>query len=90
MTTYIDFTPTAAAPFQFQPTLDGAVYTCIVTWNVYGQRWYLQCNSLDGTLIFNRALVSSPLNYDTNLAAGYFTTSTLIYRGANSQFEVSP
>ena len=90
MTTIIPFEPTASAPFQFQATLDGQIYTCAVTWNLFGQRWYLGCYTLTGTLMFNRALVGSPLGYDINLAAGIFTTSALVYRAPTGQFEISP
>jgi len=90
MTTYIDFTPTATQNFQFQPTLDGNVYTCVVTWNVSGQRYYLSCYTLSGTLVFNQALVGSPVNYDINLAGPWFTSSTLVFREGTQQFEVSP
>lgn len=30
------------------------------------------------------------VNYNINMVAGYFATSTLVYRQANTQFEVSP
>jgi hypothetical protein len=30
------------------------------------------------------------VNYDINIAAGYFNTSRIVYRTANRQFEVSP
>lgn len=30
------------------------------------------------------------INYDINIAAGYFSTSTIVYRDANHQFEVTP
>lgn len=83
------FNPTATTPFQFQPTLDGAEYTAIVTWNVFGRRWYLTINQLDGTRVLTRAMVGSPNDYDINLVGGYFS-SVLVYREASNQFEVSP
>lgn len=89
MTTYV-FAPTPTAPYQFQPTLDGAQYTANVTWNVFGQRWYLNVYQLDGTLVCAVALVGSPDDYDINLVGGYFTTSTLVFRQSSQNFEVNP
>lgn len=60
MTTYYPFTPTLAAPFKFQPTLDGQVYVVTCPWNVHAQRWYMQVVALDGTLIVFKAISSSP------------------------------
>lgn len=60
MTTYFDFVASNVAPFQFQPTLDDAVYNCIVTWNVFGRRYYVSCYALDGTLVFSLPLLGSP------------------------------
>ena len=165
MTTYTDFVPNGAAPFAWQPTLDGAVYNAVVVWNLFGQRWYLSLSDLSGDLVLLIALAGSEIGvavqsltwddlnlvvdvvtaiphgyavgqtldltlsgnapavfngifkclvtgpdtftfpmaadpgaptllgaatYDVNLVAGYFTTSALIYRTANAQFEVSP
>jgi hypothetical protein len=67
MTTIYPFQPSMQAPFQFQPTLDGAVYNCIVTWCLFrGGKgsttpYYLNIYSLDGTLVVSRALVASPV-----------------------------
>ena len=60
MTTYTRFAPTAAAPFQFQTTLDGALYNVVVTWNTFGQRWYINIYDQTGNLALCRALVESP------------------------------
>ncbi len=86
-TTYYDFNPSNTAPTQFQPTLDGQVYTVLVSWNLFGQRWYATCYDLAGNLQFNLPLIGSPLDYDISLTAGYFTTK-LVWRVANNQFEV--
>lgn len=59
MTTFFDFVPSTVAPPQFQPTLDGQQYTCVVRWNIFGQRYYVACFSLGGQLIFNRPLIGS-------------------------------
>jgi len=67
MTTTYAFQPSSQAPFQFQPTLDGEVYNCTVTWNLFrgGQGstspYYLNIYALDGTLVVSRALVASPV-----------------------------
>ena len=59
MTTY-PFTPSTQANFQFGPTLDGSQYNAVVVWNVFGQRYYLNVYSLEGTLVCSRPLVGSP------------------------------
>lgn len=84
------FAPSTQSLFQFQPTLDGQVYTCVVTWSLFGQRGYLNIFSLAGTRIVSKALVGSPNDYDINLIWGYFTTSTMVFREASQQFEVVP
>ena len=163
MTTLFPFQPTLQAAFQFQPTLDGQTYNVIVTWNLFGQRYYINVYSLDGTLVLCVPLVGSPTglaleslswargtvsattsgphgykvgniirltisncapnayngifdviitgpttftyalaanpgpatvlgraDYNIDLSAGFFTTSTLVYREASTQFEVNP
>jgi hypothetical protein len=64
MTTYIPFTPSALAVPTFQPELDGQEYNCAVTWNLFGQRYYLNLYTLGGTLVFCKALVGSPAGVD--------------------------
>ena len=81
------FQPTSTTPFQFQPTLDGSIYTVIVTWELFGRRYYVNCYTLQGVLVFCLPLIGSPLNYDISMSAGYFTTK-LVYRGASNSFEV--
>lgn len=163
MTTYYDFQPSTQSVFSFSPTLDGSQYSAILTWCLFGKRYYINIYALDGTLIVSKALVGSPVgaaleslswslgvvtattvephgyavgatvdltvagcapdayngqvqalvtgaatltwplaanpgpstalggvSYDTNLLAGYFDTSTMVFRTPNSQFEVSP
>jgi hypothetical protein len=60
VTTFFDFVPSNTAPFEFQPTLDGQVYTCGVTWGLFGRRFYISCYQLDGTLVFSRPVIGSP------------------------------
>jgi hypothetical protein len=90
VTTLTDFVPSQSAPFQFQPTLDGQVYSAVVTWNLFGRRFYLNLSSLDGTLVVCKALVGSPDGSDIDLVGGLFTTSTLVFRQSTQQFEVNP
>lgn len=88
MTTF-NFSPSEVAPYQFQPTLDGQVYNAVVTWNVFGQRYYLNLYDLTGALVLATAMVGSPLDYDISLVAGYFD-SKLVYRVSNQQIVVTP
>ena len=88
MTTVTNFAPTVRAPFQFQATLDGVIYTVIVTWNLFGQRYYINIYALDGTWIVTLPLVGSPPDYDISLTMGYFDT-TLVYRVATGNFEIT-
>jgi hypothetical protein len=87
MTQIIAFQPTQFGPFRLQPTLDGNVYTGVVPWGLFGQRWYFSLFALDGTRVFTLPLIGSPNNYDISLTAGYFDTP-LIFREASQQFEV--
>jgi hypothetical protein len=87
--TIFDFIPSQTSNFQFQPTLDGQQYTAIINWNLFGERYYFNLYTLQGDLILCLALIGSPPGYDISLVAGYFT-STLVFRAASSQFEVSP
>lgn len=83
-----DFTP-GSVPFQFQPTLDSQVYNVVVTWNLFGRRWYVNVYAVDGTLVVALPLVGSPQDHDINLVGGYFD-SKIVYRASSRQFEVSP
>ena len=87
-TTYVQFVPSPQSPFQFQATLDSSTYTVIVTWNLFGQRYYINLYALDGTWIVALPLIGSPPDYDISLTAGYFDT-TLVYRAATGNFEVT-
>jgi hypothetical protein len=60
VTTYTDFVPSNQAPFQFQPTLDGAVYTALITWNLARGGWYITLYDLNGTRILTLPLIGSP------------------------------
>jgi hypothetical protein len=89
--TVIAFTPTSNTVFSFTATLDGVNYTCVVTWNLWAQRWYLNIYSISPTaLVVCKALIASPDNYPINLVFGYFTTSTLVFYDENQTFVVTP
>ena len=60
MTTYFAFTPSRVSAPTFQPTLDGAQYTCVARWNLFAQRYYLNCTDLDGNRIFALPIVETP------------------------------
>lgn len=60
MTTFTDFVPSSQQVFTFQPTLDGQVYTCTITWNLFGQRYYINCLDLGNNSIFSLPLLGSP------------------------------
>ncbi|HEY0181263.1 MAG TPA: hypothetical protein VGC09_00510 [Rhodopila sp.] len=92
MTTYVTFTPSQQGAPQFQATFDGDLYTVIVRANLFGQRFYVDVYAQDGSLVLARSLVGSPPApaAGLNLIGGYFTTSTLVFRQATQQFEISP
>jgi hypothetical protein len=90
MTTITPFTPTTAGPFQFGAVLDGANYTCTVTWNMWRQGWYLNVYDTSGNPIVARALIASPDNYPINLLFGYFQSSIMSFDDATQSFVVTP
>lgn len=59
-----DFAPSSAAPFQFQPVLDGNPYTATVPWVLFGARYYLNLVASDGTPIIYTAIPGSPTGLD--------------------------
>ena len=90
MTTYITFNQPPNQPFQFALTLDGGSYSASVPWSLFGQRYYFLLKTLDGSTVLNIPRIGSPLNYDINLIAGYFTTSSVVWREDSNQFEINP
>lgn len=83
----VKFTPNPYSNFQFQANLDGTNYTVLLTWNIYGQRYYINIYTLNNKRILTLPLIGSPLEYDISMTAGYFTTK-LIYRESMQQFEI--
>lgn len=93
MATNIPFIPPQNAPFTFTPTLGGTRFSGVVTWNVYGRRWYLNLYTLTGTLVLAIALQPSSMDFPQNLLEGYasvFGTGTLHYDQPNQQIVVGP
>lgn len=60
MTTIVPFTPSSTANFQFQAELDGNIYNVVVTWGLFGRRYYINIYALDGTLIVAEPAIGSP------------------------------
>lgn len=89
--TLIPFLPSPLAAFQFQVTLDQLQYNCVITWNVFGQRWYISIYDQDGNRVFTMPLIASPASPapGISLTAGYFT-STMIFRDDDQMFEINP
>ena len=79
----IPFTPSRKSAPSFLPTLDGRQYFCTVTWNIYGQRYYLNCFTLTGRVpVFSVALVETPaaleidqIVYDDDAMTATITTA---------------
>jgi len=90
VTTYVPLLPPPGQGFDFQATLDGTSYHMRVTWNVFGQRWFLTCRTGNDQLVFHQALISSPQEGDINLLAGYFLVSTMVFRDLGQTFEINP
>jgi hypothetical protein len=90
MTTFTRFDPPEGRAFNFQATFDGGTYKLRAWWNVFGQRWFLECKTGNDEPIFTVPLVSSPDTGDINLIAAYFAASSLVFRQTGLTFEVSP
>jgi hypothetical protein len=60
VTTYFPFQPTPAGAVQFGPVFDGNPYAAIVTWNLFGARWYLSLYAGNGVRVFTLPVVESP------------------------------
>jgi len=79
---------TAVPPFSFTFTTEGNTYTGQATFNMAGQRWYLQVYDISQVLVINHPLVSSPVGAPQNLAPGVFARTVIAYNAANSQITV--
>lgn len=58
MTTF-PFTPSNISAPVFQPTLDGSVYSCDVRWNLFGNRYYVNCYDSSGGRVFTVPLIET-------------------------------
>jgi hypothetical protein len=90
MTTFVQFEPSPQEAFKFQATLDGTTYQLVVTWNVFGRRWYLTCSAINGGVVFHLPLIGSPDTASINLVGAYFAASTLVFRASSGLFEITP
>jgi hypothetical protein len=88
-TQIIAFSPSDVVAFQFSVPLDANVYTATVKWNLFGQRYYITISDSGGTIIFTRAMVTSPPDSDISLTWGYFDTA-LVLREDTQVFETIP
>ena len=68
MTTYFGFTPSRRSAPNFMPTLDGTIYNCTVTWNLQGQRYFLNVFTLGGVLVLSIAIVETAPGIAVNTA----------------------
>lgn len=92
MTAIVSYVQQTTQIFQFNVTLADVYgniqsYTLAVTWNLYGQRYYLSCYTQQNAVVFCVPLMNSPDNYSINLAAGYFSTS-IVFRESTQNFEI--
>lgn len=90
-TTTIAFAPssTQTPPFSTIVTLDSTPYTLVAQWNIAAQRWYMSLTDASNTVIWYGPIIGSSLTYDILLAPGVFTSSTILYREDNGNFEVT-
>ena len=80
MTATYPFTPNTLVPFSFQPTLDGQPYNAIVSWNLWGQRYYLNLYSASGELVVAEANIGSldPVMTPLLTSYGLYTASIFL------------
>jgi hypothetical protein len=58
-TTFVQFVPSTAAAFQFQPVIAGQTYNAEIDYNAFGQRFYLNLTDLSGNQILYCALAET-------------------------------
>lgn len=78
-------------PLTYQMNLDGASYSARIFFLYYGQRTYMTLTNQYGKTIFTMPLIGS--SHDAkpiNMAAGYFTTSTMYYYPVDQLIVVAP
>ena len=86
-TIYVPFLPSQTANFQFQATLDGRACIVIVTWCLFGERYYVNIYGTDTVLILSIPLIGSPNDFNISMTAGYFATK-MVFRAASQNFEI--
>jgi hypothetical protein len=82
--TVINFVPSQQSAPTYQVTLDGALYVLTVKWNLFGQRYYVECTDTSGNLIFNRPLTGSDVGLDLQSLAwnsGFAEAVTTVSHG---------
>jgi hypothetical protein len=89
MAQYIDFQPNSISAFMFPALLDGTQYNAVITWNIFGLRWYLNLYTTQGGLVYSTPVVESPDGYDISLLPPSFIAS-LVFRLSTQQFEIWP
>lgn len=89
-TTLFQFAPStdASPPYSFSFETEGEIYTGQVTWNLAGQRWYLQVYDSSFTLLINHPLISSPTSQPQNLVPGIFSRTTISFSQIDSLITV--
>ncbi len=71
------FTPAIGQNITFNPVLNGNTYTANITWNVFGQRWYLNLYDANNNLIIATAVVSSDDTHPINSISWSGNTVTI-------------
>lgn len=79
MSTFIGFTPSTTAAFSFQATLGGTQYSVSITWNIFGERYYINITDFSGNPILTRAMTASGpvLQAQFSWALGIATAATM-------------
>lgn len=91
-----NFTPSDTNVFQFQPTLDNTTFAVTVTWNLFGERYYININTLSGALVYTMPLIGSPPDYPISLLpqlnpiTGRPWVSSMYFIAADNVFVVTP
>lgn len=87
---YISFQPSPQQAFSFLATLDdGVQYVVVVTWSLFGNRWYVNVLTLQGVpIVVNYPAVGSPPDTDINLIGPWFH-SVLVWRPDLRQFVIT-
>ncbi len=93
MATVTQFVPSQTGAFVFLADLSGPTsnvtststqFTVSVTWNVFGQRFYVALTDQDGALVLTTPLVSSAPSpaEQFNMLAGYFSSTMVLLEGS--------